>query len=279
MDLKELLKQELIQSYAPKTKIKVACALKTSEGILVGHNVETDTFVHAEEMALNHITELSTIQVYEVHLAGSGQRKIKHISPCSSCYEKLLQVVSDETSLLLYEPGELLYIVKFTFDEVKEAYSRFPYSRILGESKDDIAKELSAKTPLLVKDISFIADLAILGRRENISFILTGSASGRSRLSPLIHKQLGTSYKDIDLCVVTDNKLRVTRLFENIVRKHFPNYLHRELSDHIDLYTGEDTVRYFDGDIEKITLTPGATIDDALRNKEYLHKNWFHVLS
>ena len=101
--IKQKLLNELKKSFAPFTKLKVACVLQTKLGEYYGHNYEKNdfTFLHAEQNAvieMKNNNDSSGIKL--VHIAGEGQHKIKRIAPCNECYEALEPFLNKKSKLI-----------------------------------------------------------------------------------------------------------------------------------------------------------------------------------
>ncbi len=294
------LEEGLKKSEAPLTKRKVACALVTNNGCYTGHNIERDrVLVHAEKMALEKLADPRNARnealiISEVHIAGSGQAKFNQISPCYDCYRMLLQFVNDSTRLVLHKPDALFDKISFSFLEVKRAYAARDYSKIEGVRREQIINELKQKTRLTDEDLELIADTVLLGRKEKARFLLTGSAGNRSRLSPFINDKLGINYRDIDLCLITA-KDSVKNLFKELVERHRPL---RRIEQRAHLYRAVHITTadqpYFEPceqhpscsrnidqlpEAPPINLVVGKTIEEVIKNKDYLRNNWFHELS
>lgn len=285
-DLKLKLESLLDEAEAPISNLKVACIIRTQEGEYYGKNHEWASpqyFAHAEERALFQMKQYGDFSgIRAVHIGGRGQVKKSQISPCDNCFYILTPFLSEDSKLVLFEPNNLSDSMTFTAREFTEAYSRLEYSAIKGEDFSRAREELMRKTPLVEPGLSFVADLRILGLEKQISFYLTGSASGRGGISQLINKKQNKPYTDLDIVAASDlDENVVIKLFEELANQYYPG-LEKKLRKFNIYGTGHpiSLYRYLDSKgVVKLELNVDKGKNTAFTRKDYLHKNWFHQLS
>jgi cytidine deaminase len=273
-----LLAQELAAAHAPVTGRRVACILETQDALYAGHNYEYDPghFEHAEEAALSRMGKDAPIE--RVYIAGEGQRKLKHVSPCSECYDLLSPRLAAHAELVLFEPdtSEKNYAV-LSPQQHREAYVPKPYLNLSGSTVKEAADELLHVTPLTARDAKFIANLRFLGLKNDILFYLTGSASGRGGVSNVINPGC---YGDLDIIAVTEGDRRDAEDTFEAAANEFYGALGRVSTSVNIWFIGEK--RYgnrFSNDEISMDFRAAPTLKDGMTRMDYLRKNFFIQIS
>lgn len=289
-ELERLLREEFHKCHAPVSGYKVACAIVTDKGVYFDHNVEhedTIIFEHAECRAIDQIKQTeSGFHINNIVLFGGGNiKKHKYYIPCFNCTEALRKYASDETEIRLLPIEGITQELSMPFKELVGSYTELPYSKIEGQTLDDIKSELRTKTVLEGGDLDCVADIAYLGREAGAQFYLTGSSSGRGAVSDLVHKKIGRHYRDIDFIAVVEKQFPNTeQRFEGILSKNYGTVIKekRPLLAHQSkpgvvfgktfYYCGSNKKRIID-------IACCSSFEESFSYPAYQKRNWFHQLS
>lgn len=104
------------------------------------------------------------------------------------------------------------------------------YSKITSGDNKTLRQELLAKTILKGKELDFVIDLSLLGKKEGIEFYLTGSATERGAVSTFIINKIGGSYRDIDLiAVVKKDYVSTGNKVEELIRKQYGFFVEKNV--------------------------------------------------
>jgi len=271
---------------APVTSLKVACIIETQNSEHCGTNHEWSDplfFAHAEERALFLMKQRGDFSgIKTIYFGGRGHVKLSQISPCDNCFNILAPMLSEDSKIVLFEPNNFFRHMSFSSSELIDAYSKKSYSAIVGNRLSEIEDELKKKTPLVQPDLSFVANLRLLGLENQISFYLVGSASGRNGISQLIHQKENSLYSDIDIVATSElHEDFVLKLFESLAGNYYPK-LDRQVRRFKMYGTGQPMAinKYLDdtGKV-KLELTVGRNKNTTFTRKDNLYKNFFHQLS
>lgn len=288
--IKELLNLELKKCHAPVSGYYVACALITEKGTYIEHNYEFENptvFEHAERRALKLALENETKpKILRIIMQGGGKvNKFKYYIPCYTCTQDLKPYTTKETSVYLLPLKDTTQNLSVNFTEVDLSYQDLPYSKIENNDTNLLLAELSAKTILKGRELDFIADLVMYGKKEDIGFYLTGSATGRGAVSTLIINKTNGSYKDLDLIGIVneDNLLLTEKKFEFFLIKHYGFFTKEDRS--IPAHQNREGVVlkkafYYCGvDKQLVDFTFSTNFKGSFLYHAYELKNWFHQLS
>ena len=162
------LSEEIQKCHAPVSGYCVACALVTEEGVYFGHNYELENpvrFEHAETNALSKVLmKEDQPKIVRIYMLGGGKvERFKTYMPCFSCANKLKEHIQSDTEIILLPLKPSFNSLKVKFSELLESYEDFPYSKIEALDITQLESEISQKTLLKGKDLTFIAELRLLG--------------------------------------------------------------------------------------------------------------------
>lgn len=285
-----LVRGELNKCIAPISNILVATAILTDEGVYLGHNIEREnpvSFEHAEKMALDKILEVGKeVKIKKIIMAGGGKvDKHKFYTPCYPCCMMLYPYMDPETEIVLLSITGVNKELKITFKELFESYEQLPYSKFESTKDPELTREIQQKTVLTGIDIEFIRDLALLGISNNVSFYLTGSASGRGGVSTMLNQKTNQLYRDIDiLAIIPQNFEKIEKEIENLINYHYRSFDKQDKpvpNHHNKKGVVFRKTFYYCGDKKDklIDFTFSTDLIGTLTKNEYEVKNWFHQLS
>jgi len=287
--IETLLQEELEKCHAPVSGYFVACAIVTEKDTYVGHNYEFENptvFEHAETRTLRKVLDKEkNPQITKIIMSGAGKvQKFKSYIPCYSCTHALHPYITTNTSIYLLPLEGTTETLSVNFNELFSSYGDLPYSKIKNAGTESLRAELIEKTILKGKELDFIVDLALLGKKESIEFYLTGSATGRGAVSTLIINKTNGSYRDLDLItVVKKDYVDTEKNIEKLLIKHYAKFIKekRPIPTHQNRegVVLEKTFYYCGENKQLIDFTFSTDFQGSFCYHSYELKNWFHQLS
>lgn len=281
---RKALLPKLLRDDAPVTNRTVACMLQTTEDREYrgrnherGYKPVSPVFIHAEMAALVNMLESDEASgsISRIIMAGTGQEKAKEIAPCRSCYTTLLQYMATHVELVLLQPNYFRNAMVLGGDAIERAYEpKEPLQIGGGETKQQTAKELEAKTDLNQNDAFFIAHLREFMIENEVELYLTGSASGRGGISQEIHKLERKSYTDIDLVAVTDKYPDARKLVDDLNKgsaTHEPRVVRCRKPTVLRSLKGKG----FGPEGTTLDLIVAPTLEEGILDPSYYRNNWY----
>jgi cytidine deaminase len=285
-----VLQRELNKCHAPVSGYFVACAIFTEKDVYIDHNYEFENptiFEHAEIRTLKKVLKIENKpKILKIVMIGGGKvKKFKYYIPCYTCTNALSPYITNTTSVHLLPMPNSKKTLSAKFGELIASYVDLPYSKIDSNDRESIKVELQEKTILKNKELDFITDLSLLGKKENIEFYLTGSATGRGAVSALIMNKTDSSYGDIDLILITpDGYEKIKSELELLLIKNYGSFTEENRS--IPIHQNKKGVVlkkifYHCGIDEKmlVDITFSKDFRGSFHYHEYELKNWFHQIS
>ncbi len=281
---RKALLPKLLRDDAPVTNRTVACMLQTTKDKEYrGRNHERDykpvspVFIHAEIAALVNMLESDEASgsIDRIIMAGTGQKKVKEIAPCRSCYTTLLQYMATHVELVLLQPNYFRNAIVLGGDAVERAYEpKEPLQIEGGETKQQTARELEAKTDLNQDDALFVSHLREFMIENEVKLYLTGSSSGRGGISQEIRRLERKHYTDIDLVAVTGKYPDARKLVDDLneesteceprtVRCRKPT-MRRSLKG-----------KGFGPEGTPLDLIVASTLEEGMLDPAYYRNNWY----
>jgi len=287
--IEQTLRKEIEKCHAPVSGYFVTCALITQKNIYFGHNYEHEhptIFEHAEERTLKEVLkhESNPVITRIVMFGGGRIKKFKYYIPCFTCAHTLLPYVNDNTFIDLMPLAGTEERLSVTFKELILSYQDFPYSRIKSVKREMIVDEIQEKTILKGKDLEFVVDLTVYGKRNKVGMYLTGSSTGRGAVSNLIIQKTNGTYNDLDLiCVSKDDYKLVELAVEELIIKHYGFFekVDRQIPEHQNVkgVVLKKTFYYCGLKNRLIDFTFSTDFKGSFLYHAYELKNWFHELS
>ncbi|MFA6295395.1 MAG: cytidine deaminase [Candidatus Paceibacterota bacterium] len=289
-DTELLIRNEITKCHAPVTGLFVVCAIFTEKDVYINHNYEFESpvlFEHAEDRVLKKVLKNEKRPVIKkIVMLGAGRvMKFKYYTPCYSCTQIIQPFVTSDTTVHLLPLGETTETLSITFNELVSSYRDMSYSKIENSDIRLLREELEEKTILKDKDLDFVVDLVLLGRKKKIEYYLTGSSTGRGGVSTLIINKTKSSYHDVDIIGIAKcNCEEVENTVEGLLIKHFNQF--RKEERFIQKFKDNKNIilkQYFyycgeNGD-NIIDLTLSSSFKGSFSYRAYELKNWFHQLS